>query len=322
MSFLTPLFLRLTPWLPRRGPDTHFPIVLTQRRVYILPTRSGIAFAVVLCVMLIGAVNYDLSLGHALVFLLAGLGLVGILHTFRNLAELHCSPGRAEAVFAGETAYFQLLVKNPRTTPKRALTFSFGQHPAASLNLAAHEQASIAVAHPTLRRGRFEPGRLTLASCYPVGLFRAWSILRPPFSCLVYPKPIETPLPLPQASAQHGASPSNLGAEDFAGLREWQTNESPKHIAWKAVAHDVENRPLLIKQFSGAAEELWLDAQNISGQYDLETRLSMLTGWVLAAEQRQVRYGLRLASVQITPNHGLLHRNTCLEALALYDARD
>ena len=159
MSFLTPLFLRLTPWLPRRGPDTHFPIVLTQRRVYILPTRSGIAFAVVLCVMLIGAVNYDLSLGHALVFLLAGLGLVGILHTFRNLAELHCSPGRAEAVFAGETAYFQLLVKNPRTTPKRALTFSFGQHPAASLNLAAHEQASIAVAHPTLRRGRLRHGR-------------------------------------------------------------------------------------------------------------------------------------------------------------------
>jgi hypothetical protein len=35
--------------------------------------------------MLIGAINYNLSLGHALVFLLAGLGLVAMVHTFRNL---------------------------------------------------------------------------------------------------------------------------------------------------------------------------------------------------------------------------------------------
>ena len=69
MSILAPF----RQWLFRLKPDEHLPIVLTQRRIFIVPARSGLLFAAVLCLMLIGAVNYNLSLGHALVFLLAGL---------------------------------------------------------------------------------------------------------------------------------------------------------------------------------------------------------------------------------------------------------
>ncbi|MCZ7653204.1 MAG: hypothetical protein M5R42_01390 [Rhodocyclaceae bacterium] len=41
--------------------------------------------------MLIRAINYNLSLGYALIFLLAGLGLVALLRTFRNLITAKCS---------------------------------------------------------------------------------------------------------------------------------------------------------------------------------------------------------------------------------------
>lgn len=88
-------------WLFRLyGPEAA-PIVLRQRRIYVLPTGAGLAYAVALGFMLIGAINYNLSLGYALVFLLAGLGLVTLLHTFRNLVQLEISPGRTEPVFAG-----------------------------------------------------------------------------------------------------------------------------------------------------------------------------------------------------------------------------
>ena len=92
----------LGQWLFRFGRDEQLPVVLTQRRIFILPTRAGLLYGVVLCVMLIGAINYNLSLGHALVFLLAGLGLVAMVHTFRNLLGLRLMPGRADPVFAGE----------------------------------------------------------------------------------------------------------------------------------------------------------------------------------------------------------------------------
>jgi hypothetical protein len=67
--------------VPVRAPEPA-PIILTQRRVYVLPTAAGLSYGTALIVILLGAMNYNLSLGHALVFLLAGLGVVTILHTF------------------------------------------------------------------------------------------------------------------------------------------------------------------------------------------------------------------------------------------------
>ena len=84
------------------------------------------------------------------------------------------------------------------------------------------------------------------------------------------------------------------------------------------MARNIDNSPLLIKQFAGgAAEELWLDLA-LTTDKDLETRLSVLTGWVIAAERVQAHYGLRLPGREIAPDQGNTHRDTCLEALALY----
>ncbi len=94
---------------------------LNQRRIFILPTRAGIVYAITLAAMFTGAINYNLALGHALVFLLTGLGLVGMLHTFRNLFALRITPGRSIPVFAGETAYFPITLRNDRKIPRLGL---------------------------------------------------------------------------------------------------------------------------------------------------------------------------------------------------------
>ncbi|MCX7150856.1 MAG: hypothetical protein NTY05_15910 [Rhodocyclales bacterium] len=108
-------------WALRVRPPEPAPIVLTQRRVYVLPTRAGLAYATALGVILLGAMNYNLSLGHALVFLLAGLGIVAILHTFRNLVLVAIRPGRCEPVFAGSLAQFDLVLENRRSDARTCL---------------------------------------------------------------------------------------------------------------------------------------------------------------------------------------------------------
>ncbi|GHU32755.1 hypothetical protein AGMMS50256_23400 [Betaproteobacteria bacterium] len=307
-----------TQWLFRFGQDEHLPVVLTQRRIFIMPTGAGVLYAIVLITMLIGAINYNLSLGHALVFLLAGLGLVAMVHTFRNLLGLCITPGRAEPVFAGETAHFTLHVENPWRHARRVLELAIGKNPPVTLDIPAGEQASIAIPCATVRRGRLDPGRVTLASRYPLGFFRAWSYPHPPLSCLVYPKPLNEPLPPASSGWEAAGRRGRSGQEDFSGLRERQPNDSPRHIAWKAAARDID-RPLLVKQFDGgAAEELWLDWAAITHSRDSEMRLSLLTGWVLAAEREQYRYGLRLPGCVIAPDCGPPHRDACLEALALH----
>lgn len=306
-------------WLFRFGRDQQLPIVLNQRRIFIVPTRAGLLFAVVLGVMLIGAINYNLSLGHALVFLLAGVGLVAMVHTFRNLVTLRLTPGRADPVFAGEIARFPLTLENSHRQARRALNLCFAAHAGIDLDIPPGEQATVMIPCPAPKRGRLDPGRITLSTRYPLGLFRAWSYPHPPYACLVYPAPITTPLPPPAAISHSGQRHGDSGQEDFTGLRLRQPNDSPRHIAWKAVARDIDNRPLLIKQFAGgASEELWLDWSLSGEDQGTETRLAILAGWIIAAEQAQTRYGLRLPGREMPPGQGARHRDACLETLALH----
>ena len=306
-------------WLFRLARDEQLPISLGQRRIFIVPTRAGTVFAVVLAVMLIGAINYNLSLGHALIFLLVGLGIVAMVHTFHNLFGLQMAPGRVQPVFAGDLARFPLHLENARRQSRRALEFSFAGQAANCVDLPAEGRVTVAIACTTTRRGRLDPGRVTLASRYPLGLFRAWSYPHPTWSCVVYPRPIFTPLPAPSPNAHADHLDGDNGQEDFAGLRPRQISDPTRHIAWKAVARRSEEQALLVKQFAGgAAEELWLNWSQTPADRDPEERLSILAGWILAADDQQARYGLALPGTHIAPAQGDAHRASCLQSLALH----
>ena len=318
MRLIDKLKRRLFRWQS----DGSSPLRLTQRRIFILPTRAGLLFAAALLAMLTGAINYNLALGHALVFLLAGLALVGMVHAFRNLHGLSIAPGRCLPVFAGDLALFPLQLSSDRASPRLALELRAGDgQPAVTCAIAAHGLTDTSVPMTTTRRGWLELPRTRLATTYPLGLFVAWSYLQPAMRCLVYPQPLPTPLPPLQAAIRSGDQRGGNGQEDFAGFRERQPADSPRHVAWKASARDGGQRPLLVKQFAGGAQhELRLDWELTPEAAVPETRIAILAGWVLAAEEAGACYGLRLPGHEIAQGSGDLHRHRCLEALALFPA--
>lgn len=300
-----------------RGPEPA-PIFLNQRRVFILPTRFGLLFTLTLVAMLFGSINYSLSLGFILTFLLTGVGLLGILHTFRNLAHVYVSPGRVDAVFAGELARFTVCIDNRSGYDRYALGLQAGAKAVpVYCDVPALTVANAVVAKPTVRRGWFYPGRITLSTRFPLGLLRAWSYVELDRPCLVYPKPHRAPLPQDALISDHGERAlAAKGSDDFSGLRAHQLSDSPRHVAWKAVARGAE---MLTKQFSGRADaRLWLDWEHAAPALDIEARLSRLTGWVLEAEAQGLSYGLRLPGTELAPGHGDAHCAACLTALALY----
>lgn len=291
--------------------------MLGRRRIYLLPTAPGFLFVLALVLMLLGAINYNLALGHALVFLLAGLGPIGMVHAYRNLAGITLTPGQPEAVFAGETAHFPVYLGEDRHEERWGLEIGAQGNPPVHCMLAAHGQTGIALPIDTRQRGRHPLPELRVTSRYPLGLFRAWSPLRFGLEFLVYPQPLLLPLPSPAPSASTGSANGDAGQEDFAGLRPRQPADSPRHIAWKAAARDDANQPLLVKQFAGGAQsELWLDWSRLPESMDPETRLSVLTGWVITADSAGFRYGLALPGIAIPPAEGTAHRCRCLEQLA------
>lgn len=310
------LFPMLSQLVRGRGAEAG-PVVLDRRRIYILPTRHGVLFGVFLLAMLIGSINYSLSLGYVLTFLLGGVSLIGMLHTYGNLQGLKISDGGASPAFAGEDAAFHLEIGAP--APRFALRLRWRDGKPVDFDVDASRRVTLAV--PTTRRGRLQPGRFTLSTVYPLGLFRAWAYLQFGQTTVVYPKPAGAPLAR-GATGETGPAPHaspREGNEDFAGLRAWQAGDPPRQVAWKLAAR---SGVLATKRFSDTTGgTVLLNWDRLSG-LDVEARLSQLTRWVLDAEQANLRYGLRLPGVDIAPGSGAPHRHQCLEALALFGLPD
>lgn len=295
-------------------------MVLVHSRVFILPTRHGLLFALFLGLMLLGSVNYNLSLGFVLTFLLATLGLVSILHTFRNLAHLRVSAGRTAAVFAGETGGFPVLLEGPGQDARWAIGVAPEGGSPAYANVPAGATGELLLRVETARRGWLRPGKLRVFTEFPLGLFHAWSWIEPDVRLLVYPKPDRSRLPLLMMQPAAGAGAAfGAGDEDFSGMRPYRAGDTPRQVAWKAAARE---QGLFTKQFSGRAEaELWLDWDLLAG-LETEARLSRLTRWVLEAEAAGIAYGLRLPGRSRPPAHGTAHREQCLQELALFGLED
>ncbi len=314
-TVLTSLKQKFRAWLFRPRIE-HGTVILTQRRIFILPTKQGLTFGVVLVVMLLGDINYNLSLGYVLTFLLAMMAVMSMLHAFRNLAHLEIHAGRADAVFCGETARFQLHFNNRSELPRYRLCLKgMADIAPQCFDLPARQSSDVFFELAALRRGWLETGRLTLYTEFPLGLFHAWSYLHFDTRCLIYPKPLDEAL-LPPGYAPDGEGKRPVeGDDDFAGLRNYIAGDALPRIAWKAYAR---GQGLQVKQFATqVGDELLLNLADTPDS-DLEGRLARMTRWVLDAEALGLRYGLLLKGEELPSGNGTAHRDECLRRIALF----
>ena len=293
-------------------------ITLAQRDIYILPTRHGLLFTVVLLAMLLGAMNYNNNLGFLLTFLLGSMGIVSILHTYRNLAGLQILGAHTDSVYAGQPAPFRLELRNRRSARRCALSACIDGNLQATVDIAAQTTQNVTLHRSSTRRGRLPLGRVTLESRYPLGLFRAWTYVKPTTQCIVYPKPA-VPQPLPSGGGTGGerSHDNEVGADDFRGFRDYQPGDSPRRIYWQALARE---QGLRVKEFTATqAEVLWLEWDQTQ-RAPLEQRLSQLCRWVLDAARSGHPYGLRLPNRTLQPALGDEHLRQSLIALALFES--
>lgn len=306
---------RLSRFLHGLGPETG-PVQLERSRIFILPTRSGLLFGVMLMIMLLGAINYENSLGYMFTFLLGSMAMVSILHTYRNLAQLRFDTGRTYPAFAGERAGFEILVSNPGGMPRFGIDLQLPGEDPVTIEVDARQTVRALLTQPAKDRGLLPLGHFRASSTLPFGLFRGWANLELTRQCLVYPAPGQArELPEQARYRPDLSGDRGRGVDDFAGFRSYRPGDSPRHLNWKAIAR--EQAPL-VKQFGGdRAEQQWLDWDMLP-DLDTEARLRQLCRWVLDADRAQQSFGLRLPGTEIPLGSGPAHRHRCLEALALH----
>lgn len=298
----------------KRGPITH-PFVLEYRHIFILPTNFGWGFGLLLLVMALGGLNFNNNMALMLVFLLVTIAQLTTLIAYRNLSELSIDSIHAKPVFCGETAHFRVFVSNPGERLRFAVQAGFKQALDCT-DFKLNSCEALNLSHPTGARGWLKMPPFRLETRFPLGLFKAWSWIFPATRCLVYPVPSLTPPPLPGlGQGQSGAAKKGDG-DQFHGLRKYQPGDSIHRVAWRASARHNELYSQEMEAPREQACELdWALLQGANG----ETRLSILTAWVITAEHKQLLYSLRLPTAHVASGNGIKHRSKCLELLALFE---
>ena len=323
---------KLQSWFESRLPLTDS-VTLTQRTVYILPTRPGMMLALTLLTLLVASINYQLNLGYLLTFLLAGSALVGmhVCHgTLRGLAMHLIAPG---AHYAGANTAFDINLTNKRRSIRYGIGLSVLNSSAtkhkrrhwAWTDVPAQGSSLVQVAFTPARRGLHRLPTLTAETRFPLGTFRVWTVWRPAAQMLVYPAPELHAPPLPPGLPRTGGAAAAMKAQssgEFEGVRGYRRGDPMKLVVWKKASAasgqaSSEGGGLIVRDTQQAQQnELWLDFMQ-AGSGDVERKLSRLCAWVLQAERLGLAYGLRLPAHAIKPASGEAHKRQCLEALAL-----
>ncbi len=304
-------------WARTRQGEDALPVALTARRVYILPTRTGMIAAVLLFLMLLAGLNYSNSLAMLLAFMLTGVALVSMYECHRMLVGLTVEAGHMDPTFSGRPGELTVQFANGDSRTRSRLTVRCAPCTPVRFELPPSAVQAVQLSYLGGRRGQQRVGRLEVASDAPLGLFRAWCWLHLPMQVVIYPSPGGTralpPLHGRADTGRHRAAES--GDEDWAWLRPFREGDTPRSVAWKAYAH---GGPLLVAQYEAPAGAHRLLDFALLADLPLEQRLSQLTQWVLDCEQRGAGYVLALPGRRLAGRRGLAQRRACLEALALY----
>ncbi|MGH8215779.1 MAG: DUF58 domain-containing protein [Rhodanobacteraceae bacterium] len=285
------------------------PVRLDSHRIYIVPTRAGFGFAVLLITMLVGALNYQNNAALLLTCMLGATLASSMLLTWRELHDLNLRSLHADHGFCGARLPLHLAFADDRH-PRHGLRISVDRLEQPCPLQPGNSLATVTI--PTEQRGWMALPRMQVSSTLPFGLFRAWSWITPAQRVLVYPRILRDA----RQPARHDDPNERIaGGDEFANLRDYHAGDPIRHVAWKASArHDH----LLVREFDRAApgQPLRLDWNALSG-LDRETRISRLTGWVCDAYAAAHPWILILEDRRtVGPAADAAHYHHCLTALA------
>lgn len=290
----------------------------TSRR-FPRPTRFGLGFLLLVLLTLVGCINYGLSLGYGLTFLLAGVWVISAAQVGRGARGLHLTlipPGGAQV---GHDAAFSVSVQNsgPSVLVQVRLITNQGESSAVAARVKAGERRVVGIPVTARQRGLLTVQEVRVAALDRMGLWYTPLPSPAPTSVPVFPAPELSAPPAPERFVPGAADSTRRtrGDEDFAGLRPYTPGDSPRQVSWRHVAR---TGALLTRETDapqGSARLLdWADTAG-----DPESRISRLSAWVAEVQRLDSPFALRLPGQDIPVGQGEGHIRTVLTALALHE---
>jgi len=305
-------------WADNRQPEPGDTASIIRQRLYILPTKHGITFFFILILVLTGAINYENSLAFMLTFLFSSICFLGMIYSHQNINNLSFRSSPAKPVFSGQISLFPVSIKTNKKQSHFSICLETEKSPIIRCNLLQQQdESNVTISIETSKRGYLSLDKIKISTEFPLGLFHAWSWINLKAKCLVYPAPEKHPFQFSQYTNRSGRnSQQQPGYDDFSGIREYQKEDPPNHLAWKAIA---KTGILQTKQFhNNKDDDIYLSWFDLPDAMQAERRLSIICYWIIEAEKQGIKYGLKLPALNIKPESGLHHYQNCLKELALF----
>ncbi len=317
---------RFDLWLKRRIP-AKFDHHLSSKNIFIFPTKFGFSYLFFVLLLFLLGTNYQNNIIILFSYLLASLFITVMLHSFYNFSQLIISSKAKQSGFAEQEINFPIQVQANKS--HYDLTFCFTDKTITSklVQLTSNSKGVSTINLPVICdcRGKYNLGRVRVASEYSLGLFRSWTVLDFAHQAIIYPKIKNLP------SAQYRLSglldddvenftPSySPGIDEFSELKSYIPGESLSRTAWKQLAKGQGHFSKHYQAQQGGLQ--WLKLSDMPNA-DIETRLSYLSFLICEFTRSKQEFGLLLDEMQsetvIKPSSGVAHQQSCLTALALY----
>ncbi len=273
-------------------------LTLSIRNVYIIFSREGILFALLLLITFITGINYGNNLVLGLCFYLSSILLVSMYITFLHISGLKIRLLDVTLAEAGKPAWASIQVTNLSSQPSRQLSFRFDHSDYLSrLKLTQDTDISkqalrqktsqyipcldtsqtIRLPIMTDKRGRLQLPRLVIRTTYPLGIMQAWAYAYFATPAWVYPQATAFDWNASHALASDDETNysqfQTQGQNDFDRLDEYQQGESLSRVSW---GHLARGHGMLTKHFAdNVGHELTLDYADMPASHH-EQKLKQL----------------------------------------------
>lgn len=302
-------------WAAQRSPRAA-QVILRHRTIYVLPSRQGLGFLLVVFLIWLLGTNYQNNLILGLAFLLVSLMLVSMIHAFKNMLGLTFVAAATQSAARGDRAPFALVISSQYRGDHHGILLSVADGDTVQADLPAGQSVQVSLAVLARHRGWLKLPRITVKSYFPFGLVRAWAYVDLEHRACIFPQPIasaEPPLALGQGA--EGQVYARQTGDEFQGFQTYQPGSPLSQVAWKQYARGAG---LHLKDYRASqSQQYWLDWHS-GNSGNTELTLSHLCYWVNQLAEANQEFGLVLPNNTIAMGAGDIHRLQALTALALF----
>lgn len=298
---------------------------MKQGKVYIIPTPNGLIFLGGTAVVIIAGATYNNNLVFLLGFFLFAIFIISMVETHNNLRNLVVEAMLIPDQHASEPISLPLKLINTGHSRRQMIELSplkkdlgFGE-PLQMEDVGGGQQIVRNLVCGPMVRGVHKIPRLALSTVFPLGLFRAWTVLRAEGEFFLYPNPsgnmpmrlVDEENKFPQSQVISG----HQRGDEFREHRKYQQGESFHRIDWKIFARRGK---LMIKDYEGTTDQCFsLRFYDVPNR-DVEKVLSQLSRWLDQAKEKGAPFELVLPSQKVPFGFGPKHYQKCQRELARF----